>query len=217
MGFKRNLIAGEIIGQLLDIAVHENCEVHNAVYMGMGEPLMNEEAVYKSALLMHHPLGRNMGARRITISTCGLPDGIKRLAGWELDVTLAVSLHAPDDVLRSKLMPINDRYPLSELIDACRQYWEATSNRITFEYVMIKGVNMEAGTAQKLRRLLEGIPCNINLIPVNPGLHGFASPSEGEQIRFAAALERAGLDAVIRRERGADICGACGQLAGDMT
>jgi 23S rRNA (adenine2503-C2)-methyltransferase len=213
IGYRRNLTAGEIVGQALEIAAAEKEEIHNLVYMGMGEPLMNEEAVKKSILLLNHPLGQNIGARRMTVSTCGLPEGIRRFAEWGIDAVLAVSLHAADDETRDRLMPVNRRYPLGELLAACRDYHATTGRRITFEYVMIEGVNTSGHDAKKLAGLLKGIPCNINLIPVNPGPHAYRQPGAAEQNRFVTALEREGLDPVVRQERGRDIDGACGQLA----
>jgi len=213
LGFQRNLTAGEIVSQALEIALTEKTTIHNAVYMGMGEPLLNWEAVKRSIQLLHHPLGQNIGIRRITVSTCGLPEGILQLAEWELDPVLAVSLHAADDETRTRLMPVNRRYPLREVITACRAYCMNTGKRITFEYVMIKDVNIGEDAARKLSALLKGIPCNINLIPVNPGLHGYDCPDRQEQARFLKALGGVGFEAVIRQERGQDIRGACGQLA----
>ena len=213
MGFQRNLTAGEIAGQALYMARTEGRPIDNAVYMGMGEPLLNEDAVKKSIEILHHPLGQNIGARRFTVSTCGIPEGIRRMADWDLDVVLAVSLHAADDETRSRLMPVNRRYPLKDLLDACRAYCAKTGKRITFEYVMIQGVNASRETAETLGRLLEGIMCNLNLIPVNPGAHPFVSPGRSEQEMFIHALEKAGIPVVIRQERGGNILGACGQLA----
>lgn len=260
IGFRRNLSAGEIVSQLLEIAAQENKPIHNAVYMGMGEPMLNLEAVEKSIRILHHPLGQDIGARRITVSTCGLPDGIHTIAEWDLDIVLAVSLHAADDETRSRLMPANKRYPLETLIAACREYHKSTGKRITFEYIMIKGVNMEGDTAKRLGKLLQGIPCNINLIPVNPGgsgdpggsieesdareagglsghgdlsghndlgayegfgasrgpeIRAYVPPNHKAQSRFMQDLHSVGLTSVVRQERGRDIGGACGQLAGD--
>ena len=215
LGFQRNLTAGEIVSQVLLIAAAEKTDVHNAVYMGMGEPFLNMGAVKRSILLLNHPQGQNIGARRITVSTCGLPEGIRSMANWDIRPVLAVSLHAADDETRSRLTPVNRRYPLSELIAACRDYTEKTGKRITFEYVMLGRVNTDGKTAARLGALLKGIPCNLNLIPVNPGAHCYDSPTPREQASFLTALEQAGLDAVIRQERGRDIDGACGQLAGN--
>lgn len=214
LGLQRNLSTGEMVSQVLEVAAIEKRNIHNLVYMGMGEPLLNMEAVLKSIRLLNHAQGQKIGIRRVTLSTCGLPEQIRRLADEGLDLVLAVSLHGPDDETRSRLMPVNNRYPLKELMAACRYYAEASRRRITFEYIMIKDLNIGEQAAAKLGKLLSGIPCNINLIPVNPGPHGFVRPGRQEQLRFRQALEEAGIAAVIREERGADIDGACGQLAG---
>jgi 23S rRNA (adenine2503-C2)-methyltransferase len=217
LGLKRNLEAGEIVSQVMEVRAIEKMNIHNLVYMGMGEPLLNMEAVLKSIRLLNHAQGQKIGIRRITMSTCGLPDQIRRLAAEGLDLVLAVSLHGPDDEIRGRLMPVNKRYPLRELLAACRYYAAAGNRRITFEYIMIKDVNVGEEAAAKLGKLLAGIPCNINLIPVNPGAHGFVRPGRPEQLRFCQALGRAGLTAVIREEKGTDIAGACGQLAAGKT
>lgn len=218
-GFMRNLTAAEIVGQVLDVTASRreekpDFEVHNLVYMGMGEPLLNYDAVLKSIRLLNHPQGQQIGIRRITLSTCGIPDQIRRLAGEGLDIVLALSLHSPDQELRSELMPVNRRYPLTEVMDACRAYVRATGRRMTFEYTMIQGVNMGSQHAEMLCRLLKGIQCNVNLIPVNVGSHGFKKPGRMAQEAFRKLLTEGGLEAVIREEKGSDIAGACGQLAG---
>ena len=212
MGFLRNLTSGEILSQVLEIASVEDTVIHNVVFMGMGEPLLNIEAVKRSIDLLRHKDGLHISPRRMTVSTCGLPDGIKTMASWDADVVLAVSLHGADDETRSRLMPVNNRYPLPVLLEACRDYVARTGKRITFEYGMIKGVNMGEDVGKRLADLLKGIPCNINLIPINPGTHGFEQANQHTQARFHRSLSEAGLSAVIRQERGSDIQGACGQL-----
>jgi len=218
-GFFRNLTAGEITGQVLDVTYARRQEdpqfyISNVVYMGMGEPLLNYEAVVRSIRILNHPLGQKIGIRRITLSTCGMPDQIRRLAKEGLDIVLALSLHSPDDALRSRLMPVNRRYPLKEVMEAVRDYAGITGRRITFEYILIKGVNDSPEHARSLCQLLKGLPCNVNIIPVNNGDHGFIKPGSAEQTAFKNALKKCGIEAVIREEKGADIHGACGQLAG---
>jgi 23S rRNA (adenine2503-C2)-methyltransferase len=218
-GWRRDLTAAEIVGQALEVISRERREtadfgLRNIVYMGMGEPLQNYDPVLRSVRLLNHPAGQRIGIRRITLSTCGLPEQIRRLAAENLDLVLAVSLHAADDQTRSELMPINRRYPLGELLAACRHYVQKTGRRLTFEYIMIRGVNTDQATARAICRLLRGIPCNINLIPVNPGGHGFQRPPAPLGEAFRQRLAAGGIPAVIREERGGDIAGACGQLAG---
>jgi 23S rRNA (adenine2503-C2)-methyltransferase len=218
-GFKRNLTVAEIVGQVLDVTrqrqlTQPDFEIHNVVYMGMGEPLLNYEAVVKSIRLLNNPLGQQIGIRRITVSTCGLPHQIRRLAKEGLDIVLAISLHSSEHGLRSQLMPVNRQYPLADVLAACREYVAETKRRLTFEYTLIQGVNTSAQQAKDLAGLLKGIPCNVNLIPVNGGEHGFKRPSRTTQNLFRQILIDCGLEAVIREEKGADIAGACGQLAG---
>lgn len=218
-GFTRNLTAGEIVGQVLDVTASRRreqpgFEVHNLVYMGMGEPLLNYDSVVRSIRLLNHPMGQKIGIRRITVSTCGIPEMIRRLAREGFDITLALSLHSPDPELRSQLMPVNRRFPLSEVMEACRDYVKSAGRRMTFEYTMIQGVNMSVSHADALCRLLNHIQCNVNLIPINTGNHGFQKPGRAAQEAFRKRLTEGGLEAVIREEKGSDIAGACGQLAG---
>lgn len=218
-GFCRNLTCGEIVGQVLEVAgllCREDPEftVDNLVYMGMGEPMLNLDNVLKSIRLLNHPDGQKIGIRRITLSTCGLPQGIRRLAAENPDVTLAVSLHSPTDRLRDRLMPINKKYPIREVLSACRDYCRSGGGRITFEYIMIQGINIGSAEAEALCVLLRGLPCHVNLIPVNDGPHGFGKPGRQAQEEFRRRLSAGGLEASIREEKGADISGACGQLAG---
>lgn len=222
VGFLRNLRPGELVGQVYFWnrelgSGGQKGRVTNVVYMGMGEPLLNYEAVLKSIRLLTHPLGLNIGHRRITLSTCGVVPGIYRLAGEGLPVRLAVSLHAADDDLRSRLLPINRRYPLAELLPACRYYAERTGRRVTFAYLLLAGVNDEPADARRLARLLREIPCKVNLIPFN-AVAGkeFRRPAPQRVRSFATALASLGLEVSVREERGADIAAACGQLRGQV-
>ncbi len=215
-GFTRNLTAGEITAQALWV---ENrlrkvgTGLTNVVYMGMGEPLANYEAVLKSVRLLNHPQGLNLGARRFTISTCGLVPEIGRLAQEDLQVNLAISLHAATDGQRSKTMPINRRYPIAELLEAARSYTEVTGRRVSFEYALIKDFNDGAEDARRLADLLRGMLCHVNLIPVNPVVDA-QRPTMERCEAFAGILNSAGIPVSIRKERGTDIDAACGQLRG---
>lgn len=218
--FIRNLTAGEIAGQVLDITYHrrqveKEFKINNVVYMGMGEPLLNLAAVLKSIRILNHEQGQNIGIRRFTISTCGLVPQIRELAREQLDIVLAVSLHAPTNELRNQIMPVNRKYPLEELIEACREYIEYTGRRITFEYALVKGFNDGIEEVQALAKLLRGLEANVNIIPVNSTDNNFyRRPALKEVYRFVKALEDNGIKAVIREEKGSDIQAACGQLAG---
>jgi 23S rRNA (adenine2503-C2)-methyltransferase len=211
-GFRRNLTVGEIVGQFLAIEWRSKEPVSNIVFMGMGEPLLNEDAVLKSIRILHHPKMRNLGARHITISTSGIVPGIRNLADSGLPIRLSVSIHAPNDQLRTKLMPVNKRYPLPQLMDALRYYQEKTGERITVEYVTIDGVNDDPSLAYELAALFSGMSAYVNLIPCNSTDSAFArSPLESLKA-FGAALAECGLEYEVRREKGSDIDAACGQL-----
>jgi 23S rRNA (adenine2503-C2)-methyltransferase len=218
--FTRNLTAGEIAGQVLDITyyrrkVENDFKINNVVYMGMGEPLLNLAAVLKSIRILHNEQGQNIGIRRFTISTCGLVPQIRELALEKLDIVLAVSLHAPTNELRNQIMPVNQKYPLEELINACREYIELTGRRITFEYALVKGFNDGLKEVHALVKLLRGLEANVNIIPVNTTDNNvYQRPALTEVYRFVKALEDNGIKAVIREEKGSDIQAACGQLAG---
>jgi 23S rRNA (adenine2503-C2)-methyltransferase len=216
-GFIRNLDAGEIVGQVLALqreAEDQFFEGMNVVFMGMGEPLLNYPEVLKSILILHDPQGINIGYRRITVSTGGVVSGINELAREGLPVNLAVSLHAPNNQLRNKLVPLNRKYPLEVLIPACREYFEDTRRRLTFEYVLLKDINDTKQCAEELAALITGMPALINLIPANP-TSGEYKKSSAEQIRlFAKILRDRGLQVTIREERGGEISAACGQLRG---
>ncbi|MBV8950330.1 MAG: 23S rRNA (adenine(2503)-C(2))-methyltransferase RlmN [Actinobacteria bacterium] len=214
-GFERHLDAGEIVEQVLRGAHASDARVSNVVYMGMGEPLANYDAVWDSVERLHNAL--SLSARRITISTVGVVPGMRRLAEERLPVTLAVSLHAPDDDLRSSLVPLNRRYPIGEVLDAAAAVAASKGRRVTFEYALIRGVNDAPQHADLLARLLSGAGlrggAHVNVIPLNPtgGFTGRAPVAATAQA-FAARLDAGGVRATIRRNRGVDIDAACGQL-----
>lgn len=212
-GFSRHLSAAEIVGQLLVLREQQAQELTNVVMMGMGEPLANYANVIKAIRIMNQPAGLAMGARRFTISTAGVVPGIKRLMNENLQVNLAVSLHAPDDRLRDQLVPLNKTYPIASLIAACREYAEQTGRRVTFEYVLLQDVNDSSDHAHALGRLLAGFLCHVNLIPANPveGLPFRQSVPEVTE-EFARIIASHGVHVSIRKEKGADIDAACGQL-----
>jgi 23S rRNA (adenine2503-C2)-methyltransferase len=191
--------------------------ISNVVMMGMGEPLANFDNVVSAMKIMLHDYGYGLSRRRVTLSTSGMVPAMDRLAG-QLPVALAVSLHAPDDELRDRLVPINRKYPLKELMAACRRYIKvAPRDFVTFEYVMLAGVNDSVEQARRLVELVKGVSCKFNLIPFNPFPDSGFERSSPERIgAFRDVLMRAGLVATTRRTRGDDIDGACGQLAGQV-
>lgn len=212
-GKARNLSAGEIIGQVMTVQKDLGERISNIVMMGIGEPLDNYDEVLKFLKIVNHPSGLNIGHRHITLSTCGLVPKIKDLADRQLQITLSVSLHAADDETRSEIMPVNRRYSISQLMEACRYYIKKTNRRISFEYTLISGVNDNSAEAEKLLKLLHGMLCHVNLIPVNPVKEtGFKQGSRAKIEEFQRILESGGISATIRREMGADISAACGQL-----
>ncbi len=215
-GFRRNLQAGEIVEQALHLAREASLppqETPNIVYMGMGEPFQNYDAVVKSIRLLRHPLGMHIGARKITVSTVGILEGVKRFAEEEWQVRLSVSLHAADDDLRSALVPVNRRHSLARLYEALRAYQRRTGRQITIEWTLLEGVNDGDADAENLARYLRGLDATVNVIPWNvvPGLP-YQAPSMARSSRFLELLERKGVNATLRRERGEDIDAACGQL-----
>ena len=212
-GFRRNLAAGEMVGQVLVAArVFEDRPTH-VVFMGVGEPFDNYDEVLRAIRIINDGDGLNVGARRITVSTCGLVPGMERLAGEGLQVELSVSLHAPGDELRSRLMPVNRKYPLSDLIPACRNYSAATNRIITFEYTLIGGVNDAPGRAKELAALLAPLACRVNLIPLSPVAEFEGTPSTPDAARaFVDILGKAGINATLRASRGCSLKAACGQL-----
>ena len=214
-GFKRNLSAGEITGQLLEISYKLSPEsaITNVVFMGTGEPLDNYENVLKAVRIINSRDGFNVGARRITISTCGIIPGIKRLSNEGLQIELSVSLHAADEKTRSRLMPVNKKYHLRDLISACKDYAALTKRQVTFEYVLIKGINCSKEAADNLVKLLAGWECKVNLLVYNRVEEfPYQPPDEREIEFFRWLLRKRGIVVTWRKSRGKDIEGACGQL-----
>jgi 23S rRNA (adenine2503-C2)-methyltransferase len=211
---KRRLTAGQIVGQFLhaqDSLAKDGLRVTNIVFMGMGEPLDNADEVFKSIEILHDPNGINMSRRKITVSTSGLVPQMHRISAAK--VRLAVSLNAPNNEIRSFVMPINKKYDVHMLLDECRRYYETSGDRITFEYVLLKGVTDKLGQAKELWDLVRDIPCKINLIPFNehPG-SGFERPDRESVVAFQSELIRLGAHVLLRKTMGRDIFAACGQL-----
>jgi 23S rRNA (adenine2503-C2)-methyltransferase len=239
-GFTRNLTTGEIVEQVLYFARKVRFSPHsplaplsprmggegmrergpdslitNIVFMGMGEPLLNYEATWQAIETLNDARGLGLGARRITLSTVGVVPGIQQLRREKLQVGLAVSLHAPTDRLRDKLVPLNRRYPLRQLMAACRDYVQKTGRRITFEYALMEGINDSLEQAQRLGRLLGGLTCHVNLIPLNPTIGSPYQPSSRKMaLAFQRELERQKIPTTMRVGRGIDIQAGCGQLRG---
>lgn len=212
-GLVRNLSPAEIYDQVLGIKRDSGERVSHIVIMGTGEPLDNFDNVMKFLENINAEYGLNIGYRHITLSTCGLVPRMKELTLKKLPITLAVSLHAPNDRLRDQLVPINRRYKLPELMQVCRDYIEITGRRITFEYALLAGVNDGEEHARQLVTLLTGLMCHINLIPANPVQErGFKRSSPEKVEKFRTILARGGLNVTVRRELGTDIDAACGQL-----
>jgi 23S rRNA m2A2503 methyltransferase len=212
-GFVRNLTPAEMLGQNETAQADNTLRVSSVVLMGMGEPLDNYDNVLRFLHMLGEEGGVHIGMRHVSLSTCGLVDGIRRLMGEKLQLTLSVSLHAPNNAIRSRLMPVNRRWPVEELLDACREYAAATGRRISFEYAMIDGVNDSDACAAELARRLRGMLCHVNLIPANevPGKPHRRS-SRARLREFQALLEKSGVNVTVRRTLGADISASCGQL-----
>ncbi len=209
----RDLSSGELIGQILAVEETEKLRISHLVLMGTGEPFDNYDAVMRFIRTVNCPQGLEIGARKITVSTSGLVPGIERFKDENLQVNLAVSLHAADDATRSRLMPINDVYPIRTLIDATQRYIEKTNRRVTFEYLLIDSINDSMQDADRLAKLLRGVNCYVNLIPYNPVDElPFRSVDEARHRAFYDRLIRGGLRVTSRREKGGDIDAACGQL-----
>lgn len=217
LGFKRNLEVWEILIQLLEINRHTNlrssCGVTHIVFMGSGEPLDNYDNVLKSIRIINAKDGLNIGARRITISTAGVIPGIEKLSREGLQTELSVSLHAANDTTRSQLMPINNKYPLKDLLSACKKYASATGRQVTFEYVLIKDVNCSKSDALALAKLLKGWLAKVNLLVYNPVKElSFKAPDNKEVMAFKELVQSQDIVVTLRKPRGQDIEGACGQL-----
>jgi 23S rRNA (adenine2503-C2)-methyltransferase len=237
----RNLTAGEIIAQVLAAArwlrnpagdltgsekpLRSEEKITNIVVMGMGEPMANYDRTWGALRTITDPDAFSLGARHITLSTVGLPQGIRRMAGEPLQLNLAVSLHAPNDGLRARLVPVNNRYPIREVLDAVREYIDVTNRRVTFEYALMDGINDTPALARELAALLRPLRtptgaalCHVNLIPLNPVAESPYQPSTPEHAAvFQAILERSGVPATVRMRRGIDIDAGCGQLRRRVT
>lgn len=212
-GLARSLRPSEMLEQIYRIQRNSGERVSNVVVMGSGEPFDNFDNLIRFERLLTDENGLNISARNLTVSTCGLVPEIYRLADMELQLTLAISLHAPNDEMRRRLMPIANKYSVSELIDACRYYIGKTGRRVTFEYSLVKGENDSEGCAEELAALVRGLNCHINLIPVNPIKERSFRQSELAAVnRFKSILEKKHINVTMRREMGRDIDGACGQL-----
>jgi 23S rRNA (adenine2503-C2)-methyltransferase len=215
-GLKRNLTAGEIVAQVVQcqkLLDQEDQRVSSIVIMGSGEPFENYDATMTFLRNMIHPKGLNIGARHITVSTSGIVPSMYKFADENTQVNLAISIHAPNDALRSKLMPVNRRYPFTEVMDAIKYYIEKTGRRVTFEYALIGGVNDRPEHAEELAAVLQGMLCHVNLIPVNyvPEREYVRTPRD-DIFEFQRILVSKNINATIRREQGHDIAAACGQL-----
>ena len=212
-GFIRNLSAAEMIGQIEAAQQDTGVRVSSIVLMGMGEPLDNYDQVVRFLRMLGEEGGVHIGMRHISLSTCGVVPGIYRLMEEQIPLTLSISLHAPNDEIRSQSMPVNRRWPIDELLRACRDYIDATGRRISFEYAMIDGVNDSDAHAAELADRLRGMLCHVNLIPVNAVKGKSQQRSSRERIRsFMDVLEKKGINATVRRTLGSDINASCGQL-----
>lgn len=212
-GLTRNLTASEMLDQIYRIQVDSGERVSNIVVMGSGEPMDNYDNLVRFLRIISDEKGLNISIRNITVSSCGIVPRIRQLAEEGLPVTLALSLHAPNNDVRKTLMPIANTYTISEILDACEYYYEKTGRRLTFEYSLVRGVNDNRDEAMALSRLLRGRNCHVNLIPVNPIKERDYVQSGRKQVEdFRMTLEKNGIPATVRREMGRDINGACGQL-----
>ena len=212
-GLARSLRASEMLGQVYQIQKLTGERVSNVVVMGSGEPLDNYDSLIRFLKIISAPEGLNISQRSLTVSTCGLVPEMRRLAREKLQITLALSLHASSDEKRKELMPIANRYSLSQVMEACRDYFEETGRRITFEYALAAGQNDSEEDAGRLAGLLKGFPCHVNLIPINPVKERKFRRSDKKMVlNFQNKLEKCGINVTIRREMGGDIDGACGQL-----
>ena len=212
-GRVRDLTAGEIANEVYAVMRETGERVSHIVLMGIGEPLDNFDSVMDFLTIISSPEGVNIGMRNISLSTCGLVPMIEKLAKRHLGLTLSISLHAPTNAMRSSMMPVNDAYPLEQLLPACRAYQNETGRRISFEYSMVNGVNDSEETAEKLAALIRGMGAHVNLIPINPVDGSPYSATDAANVqRFQKKLEQLGVNATVRRRLGTDISAACGQL-----
>ena len=212
-GWTRNLLPSEMLSQIYQIRRMTGERVSNVVVMGTGEPLDNYDNLLRFIRMLTDEKGQNISQRNITVSTCGLVPEIRKLAEENLQITLALSLHAPNQQKREQLMPIARRYSLPEVLDACRYYFEKTGRRMTFEYSLVGGGNDSQQDAEELSRLIGGLNCHVNLIPVNPiKERSYVQSDKKVTLNFKKKLEKYGINVTIRREMGRDIDGACGQL-----
>ena len=212
-GLVRKLEPFEMLDQVLFTQLDSGLPVSHIVLMGIGEPLDNMENVLRFLELVNHPDGMNISMRHISLSTCGLVPKIDELAKYKLQISLAISLHGPNDTIRDQIMPVNKAYPIEELLAACRRYYEETSRRIHFESAMIDGVNDSEENAKELLRRLKGLPAHVNLIPLNHVEESPLKPSSRAAVqRFQQTLEDGGVTATVRRTLGSDIDASCGQL-----
>ncbi len=212
-GYERSLLASEIEGQIIAVEKYTKERISNVVYMGIGEPLDNYDNVVKSIRIINYPLGLNIGARHISLSTCGIVPNIYKLADENIQCTLSISLHSTTDEERRKIMPIANKYTIKELLDACKYYIKTTGRRISFEYALINEVNDTKEVALSLAKLLRGMIAHVNLIPVNEIKNGMYSKPKEKNIQiFMDTLNSSGVVTTVRRELGSDIDAACGQL-----
>ena len=212
-GRVRNLEAREIAAEIYAAQKDIGERISHIVLMGIGEPLDNFDNVMDFLTIISSPEGVNIGMRNISLSTCGIVPQIDRLAEKKLQLTLSISLHAPNNAMRSQMMPVNDAYPVEELIAACRRYQKVTGRRISFEYSMVRGVNDSPATAKELAKLIRGMGAHVNLIPINPVDGSPYSATDAENVkRFQNMLTELGVNATVRRRLGSDISAACGQL-----
>ena len=212
-GLIRSLTASEMLAQITAIAKDRGIRVSNVVMMGMGEPLDNFEATVRFLQLVCDPEGLHIGLRHISLSTSGVVSGIDRLREYAFPVTLSVSLHAPNDAIRNRIMPVSRKWSIEELLDACKRYQAVTTRRISFEYALMSGINDSDACAAELAARLKGILCHVNLIPANPVTEKqFEKPGKNRIYHFQQLLNQKGVNATVRRTLGADINASCGQL-----
>jgi len=209
----RSLTPGEMLGEIYTAGADSGCRIDSVVLMGIGEPLDNFDNVMAFLELLSDPRGLNLSLRHVSLSTCGLVDRIYDLAERKLGLTLSVSLHAPNDQIRSETMPVNNKWNIDSLLKACRDYFAATGRRVSFEYALIQGKNDTPDHARELAARLKGMMCHVNLIPVNPVVERGNRRSTRQAVeQFRKTLQACGVNATVRRELGTDINAACGQL-----